>query len=357
MRIAMIGPDLEAQGGIATLARTFIQAKAMDGVEIRYFPTVGEGSKLKKAAQMALGQKNFLQGVLGDWKPDIVHIHVADGVSFYRKMVYFEQARAMGLPVILHNNFAFLEDLVAKSPVHENLVRRAYSQATQVHVVSHDMARNISEWTDGAANIKVLFNPVPAKSIPYPGPRGAKASPIVLFMGRVGERKGIFDLIRALPEVSARVPKMRLRVGGDGDIVRLNQEIATNNLEPHVEVLGWISGQDKLDAYTTADVYCLPSYAEGLPISVLEAMAAGLPVVSTTADGIPDAVLDGKTGLLFQAGDIGAMAQHLVTLLTDPKLRDTMGTAGRERVEQVFDGEILAKTLRGYWKEALQVQT
>jgi glycosyltransferase involved in cell wall biosynthesis len=233
------------------------------------------------------------------------------------------------------------------------LVRRAYSEATQVHVVSHDMARNIRDWTNGAANIRVLFNPVPAEGIPYPGPRGAKESPIVLFMGRVGERKGIFDLIRALPEVSARVPKMRLRVGGDGDLVRLNQEIATNNLEPHVEVLGWISGQDQLDAYESADVYCLPSYAEGLPISVLEAMASGLPVVSTTADGIPDAVMHGETGLLFEAGDIGAMAEHLVTLLANPSLRDAMGTAGRERVEKVFDGEILATTLRGYWEECL----
>ncbi|MED5372637.1 MAG: glycosyltransferase family 4 protein [Myxococcota bacterium] len=353
MRVAMIGPDLEAQGGIATLARTFIEAKAMEGVEIRYFPSVGEGSKLRKVAQMAKGQAAFLKGVLGDWKPDLVHIHVADGVSFYRKLVYFNQARAMGLPVILHNNFAFLEDLVAKSPVHESLVRRAYSEATQVHVVSHDMANNIREWTDGQANIRVLFNPVPADGIPYPGPRGPKESPVILFMGRVGERKGIFDLIRAMPEISARVPKVRLKVGGDGELVRLNQEIATNNLEPHVDVLGWISGEDRLAAYADADLYCLPSYAEGLPVSVLEAMAAGLPVVSTTADGIPDAVMDGETGLLFEAGDIGALAEKVVTLLQDPERRDAMGTAGRKRVLEVFDGEILAGTLRGYWEECL----
>jgi glycosyltransferase involved in cell wall biosynthesis len=351
MRVAMIGPSLSAQGGIATLARTFLESQALRAHEVRYFPTVGEGSKLRKLAQMAKGQAGFLSSLLAGFQPDLFHIHVADGASFYRKMAYFQQARATGKPVVLHNNFANLEELVARSSLHESLVRGCYSAASQVHVVSHDMARDITEWTQGQANIRVLFNPVPAAEFPWSGPRGEKAHPVVLFMGRVGERKGIFDLIEAWPEVLRQVPSARLRVGGDGDLERLRARIAELGVEDSVEVMGWISGADRLQAYADADVYALPSYAEGLPISVLEAMASGLAVLSTNIDGTPDAIVEGETGFMHEPGDRAAIAQGLIRLLSDVELRDRLGAGSRARVEQVFDGELLSRTLVGFWTE------
>lgn len=354
MRVAMIGPDLEAQGGIATLARTFLEAEALSGVEVRYFSTVSEGSRARKVAQMAAGQARFLKSFAGDWRPDLFHIHVADGASFYRKMVYFEQGRASGKPVILHNNFAHLEELFGRDRVHEAVIRRAYSQADQVHVVSQDMAQCIRGWTDGKATIRVLYNPVPAKQFPWSGPRGDKANPAVLFMGRVGDRKGIFDLIEAWPTVLARVPSARLRVGGDGDLEKLRSRLQELGIADSVEVLGWVSGSARLDAYAEADVYCLPSYAEGLPVSVLEAMASGLAVVGTDVDGFPDAIVEGDTGFMTKPGACADIADRLATLLGDADLRDKMGSAGRRRVEEVFDGEILAATLKGYWSELIR---
>jgi glycosyltransferase involved in cell wall biosynthesis len=351
MRIAMIGPDLEAQGGIATLARTFIEADALEAVDLRYFSTVSEGSKVRKAAQMAVGQARFLKSFAGSWKPDLFHIHVADGASFYRKMVYFEQARASGKPVVLHNNFAHLEDLFGRDRVHEAVIRRAYSEADQVHVVSNDMADCIREWTDGQATIRVLFNPVPASQFPWAGPRGDKANPTVLFMGRVGDRKGIFDLVEAWPAVLQRVPHARLRVGGDGDLDGLRARLSALGIQESVEVMGWVSGDDRLGAYAESDVYCLPSYAEGLPVSVLEAMASGLAVVGTDVDGFPDAIVEGETGFMMKPGDRTTLADRLARLLEDTELRDRLGANGRARVEQVFDGEILAGTLKDYWSE------
>ncbi len=351
----MVGPSLEAQGGIATLARTFLESRALSELDVRYFPTVGEGSKARKLVQMARGQASFLAALGEGW--DLVHIHVADGASFYRKMVYFREAAAAGIPVVLHNNFAHLEELVARSQVHESLVRRCYAEADQVHVVSNDMARDITRWTEGQATVRVLFNPVPAAEFPSPAPRGPKANPVVLFMGRVGERKGIFDLIEAWPAVLDEAPSARLRVGGDGDLERLRQRLVELGVQDSVEVLGWIAGEDRLRAYGDADVYCLPSYAEGLPISVLEAMASGLAVVSTTVDGIPDAVVEGETGFMLEPGDREGTAGALARLLNDTALRDSQGLAGRKRVEEVFDGELLSRTLRGYWEELVQHRT
>ncbi|MCB9794208.1 MAG: glycosyltransferase family 4 protein [Alphaproteobacteria bacterium] len=353
MRVAMIGPSLHARGGIASLARSFVESQALSGVDIRYFGTVGNGSLPRRLAQMAKGEARFAAAHAAGYRPDLYHVHVSDGMSFFRKLAYFEQARATGRPVILHNNFAHLEELFERSPAHATLIRHAYSAASQVHVVSHDMAREIERFTDGAATIRVLFNPVSAREFTDPGPRGEAARPGVLFMGYVGDRKGTFDLVEAWPRVLEAVPQARLRIGGDGELERLREQVARLGLEASVEVLGWVTGDQRLGLFADAHVYCLPSYAEGQPVSVLEAMASGLAVVSTDVDGIPDAIVEGETGLMVTPGDTAALAQALIALLQDPARRDAMGHAGRARVEQVFDSEVVSARLLHLWEEAL----
>ena len=108
------------------------------------------------------------------------------------------------------------------------------------------------------------------------------------------------------------------------------------------------------DAYRAADIFCLPSYAEGLPMGVLEAMGAGLPVVSTAINGTPDAVLDGTTGFLHEPGDRRTLARLLITLLKSHTLRLQQGRAGYERVTAEFDPESQSQRLRDMWTEVLQ---
>ena len=120
----------------------------------------------------------------------------------------------------------------------------------------------------------------------------------------------------------------------------------------HVEVMGWTAGDAKVDAFQSADVYCLPSYAENLPVSILEAMAARLPVVSTPVAGTPEEVLEGETGFLVQPGDRDALSDRLIRLLSDGALRTTMGQAGRKHAEENFDNEVVCKRLIELWESA-----
>lgn len=352
MRVAMIGPDLTAKGGIASLARSFIESRAMAGVELRYIASVGSGGRLRRAGQMLRGEGSFLADIARR-RPDIVHIHVADGLSFYRKAVYAEQARALGCKVVLHNNYAHLSQLYGRSPAHAALVRSVYARADLVCAVSNKMADELRAWTDGRAHVQVLFNPVVVSAFPCALPRPKHPRPTVLFMGYVGDRKGIFDLVACWPEVLREVPTALLRVGGNGELDRLNAEVARGGLAASIDVMGWVSGEARLDAFASADVYCLPSYAEGQPVSVLEAMASGLPVVSTDVDGIPDAIVEGETGFMVSPGERPALRDALVRLLRDPWLRDAFGAAGRARVVSTFDAEVVSAKLRGMWEALL----
>jgi glycosyltransferase involved in cell wall biosynthesis len=115
--------------------------------------------------------------------------------------------------------------------------------------------------------------------------------------------------------------------------------------------MGWTAGPDKTQAFKSADVYCLPSYAENLPVSVLEGMAASLPVVGTPVAGTPEAILDGQTGFMVEPGDREALTDRLIRLLLDPRLRAQMGAAGRARAEEHFDNEVVVGRLVALWRE------
>lgn len=354
MKVLMLGGDLEASvgGGIGTVARTYMGARAMNGVTIRYHTTVAaEGSRRHKARTMLLGQLRFVRRVVE--RPDLLHIHIADGPSFWRKATYAREARLAGIPVCLHGHFTSLIELYHKNKVNARIISRVFADANIVFVLSTDMARQVREMSRGRARIEVLHNPCPPDGFD-PSPRRDTTAPRVLFMGRVGDRKGIFDLLQAWPRVLAAAPSARLVVAGDGELDRLKTNIDRLGIRASVEVLGWIGGNDRMRAYRDAHVFCLPSYAEGLPMGVLEAMGAGLPVVSTAINGTPDAVVDGLTGILHTPGDIDALAEALVTLLTDPDLRNKMGAAGHHRVTHTFDPEQQAAHLRQCWERVVQ---
>ena len=159
--------------------------------------------------------------------------------------------------------------------------------------------------------------------------------PLVVSVGRLKEPKDFESLFRAAARVDG---DFRLRVLGDGpDRPALERLLAELGLEQRVELAG--DADDVPEQLAGADVFVLSSRSEGLPMSILEAMAAGLPVVATRVGGIPELVDDGRTGLLVGAGDVDALAEALQRLVDDPELRRTLGAAGRERAEAAFDLE------------------
>ena len=153
----------------------------------------------------------------------------------------------------------------------------------------------------------------------------------VLCVARQYPRKRIVDLIDAFATVSACEPRARLVVIGDGpEHTTLSQRVRTLGLDGSVRLLGALPDDAEVRAwYGRASVFCLPSEQEGFGIVFLEAMASGLPVVSTTAAAIPEVVPDGEVGLLVPPRDPAALAEALLRLLQDPALRARLRDAGR----------------------------
>jgi len=176
----------------------------------------------------------------------------------------------------------------------------------------------------------------PARFAGGPGPTG---DPVAVWVGVLAPVKRVDLLLDAV----AAVPRLRLLVVGDGplhgEVVR---RCAVSDLAGRVELAGWVD--DPAALLAAADIYVLTSDAENCPLSLLEAMAAGLPVAATAVGGVPEVVRDGVDGLLCAAGDVAAMTGALGRMAADPYLRSTYGAAARARIR---DGYTLEHCLDG----------
>jgi glycosyltransferase involved in cell wall biosynthesis len=183
-----------------------------------------------------------------------------------------------------------------------------------------------------ASRTVVIHNGVPLDG-PRRPPRSASDPVTLVSVGRLRPPKDFATLLRA---VAALEPgSARLRIAGDGpERAALAAEVARLGLESTVELMG--TRTDVAELLAGADVFVLSSDSEGLPMSVLEAMAARLPVVASAVGGVPEAVRDGETGTLVPPRDSAALAEALRRLVADPALRDRLGEAGRRRVEREF---------------------
>lgn len=178
-----------------------------------------------------------------------------------------------------------------------------------------------------------------------PGPRPER--PTLLFVGRLAAVKGVPVLFEALKSVTADHPDVQLRLIGDGpERADLEIRAADMGLSDHVEFCGYKSQTEVAEALSTTDIFVLPSFAEGVPVVLMEAMAAQVPVVTTRIAGVPELVEDGVSGLLVPPGAVPALTAALKTLLGDATLRAQMGQAGQVKVAAEFASATEAAKLK-----------
>ena len=167
---------------------------------------------------------------------------------------------------------------------------------------------------------------------------------VFLFVGRLNRDKGMLDLAAAFDTIAKQHPDAELLLVGAEEDVPFSriQEIC----HAESERLRYISFTSKPEQYmAAADIFCLPSYREGLPMTIIEAAACGVPAVASRIYGITDAVADGETGLLFPAGDVTALTQALSKLITENELRQQMGNEARKRALDLFSSEKITREL------------
>jgi len=330
------------RGGMLSVIESYRVDGLFDRWGVRLFSPHDEGSLARRLRLAAVEILRFTVEILTH-RVTLVHCHAAELGSFWRKSIFGLLARARRIPVLFHLHGAEMKDFydAQVAPVRRLIswILERYSAVVVLSPSWADWVRSVAP----KARVFVLHNYV---RMPASQGRRAGEGPIkVLFLGIIGHRKGVYDLLPAFADARATVPGMKLLVGGNGEVDQARMRAAELGLGDSVEFLGWVGGDRKNELLAAADIFVLPSYNEGLPISLLEAMSWGVPVISTTVGGIPELIRDGTDGYLIEAGDVPALARRLAELAGDPDLRRRMGRAGREQVAESFSREAVLPRL------------
>ncbi len=313
-----------------------------------WIPTHRSGSKWRKISYLLRGMGEFLLRLPG---AKIVHIHTSAPPSAMRKNLFMRLAKMAGKKSIVH--FHAFDTASSIDGPRREVYRRLFGAADRVVVLSQMWADAVTAtFPDLAPKVRVLFNPCPQVGEGV-DTESDNVDPYILFAGVVEPRKGYEQLIEAFARVAPQYPRWRLVIAGSGEVEKARELTERLGVADRVDLPGWVSGEEKHRLFSGASIFCLPSFAEGFPMAVLDAWAYGLPVVATPVGGLPEIVEDGRDALIFEPGDTDALAKKLENLMADEDLRKKIALASKNFAKTTFNIKTIGAELGKIYDELL----
>lgn len=347
--IMILGSSHHHQGGIGSVFRIY---KNQDFLKNKcYLVSHQKGSIGLRLYTFSTFFIQYVHQLLTNRSLKIIHTHLSQRGSFFRKALILMIGKLFRKKVIyhLHGSEFLLFFRSAPQPV-QRFIRKILQSCDAIIVLSHSWKANLSEVTENP-NIHVVYNPVVITNTPKVYPPFYAGKPHFLFLGHIGKRKGVYDLIEAVQKI--RNPNFIISLFGDGEVEEVRTKIEKQGLQDIMQVHGWISGAQKEEAFKSAHLLLLPSHNEGLPISILEALSMGMPVLSTTVGGIPEAIEHNRNGLLIRPGDTAALAYYLEEIANSPDLLRNMSSHAYQTARPRFDHRLIFEQLETLYQSML----
>lgn len=314
-KILIIATSPKTHGGITSVINSLKQGEQWNDNQCIWISSHIDGGPIVKLITLVSGLLKYLIQLPS---ADIVHIHVSEPLSAKRKLLFFRLARLRKKKVIVHFH-SFSPDTTINGRF-SNRYRELFSGANAVIVLSNYWKQVVNDKYDLGEKVRVIYNPC-ATSL-YNGEYQKENR--ILYAGALNQRKGYSDLIKAFAIIAEKHAEWKITLAGNGEIEKAKDLALTLGIKNQVETPGWINGETKDKVFKQAKIFCLPSYAEGFPMAVLDAWAYSLPVITTPVGGIPDVAKDGENMLLFEPGDIKKLAECLDLLISDEILREKL---------------------------------
>ena len=291
----------------------------------------------------------FIKFCLTKRNYDLYHVHVASRGSTFRKGHYVDVIKRWNKKVILHVHGAqylvFYDEITKKK---QKRVVEILKKSDMVIALSQDWKDKFDE-RFGLTNCCVLENGIDMERLAPAVCEPALHQNAFVTLGRLGQRKGTYDLVDAIDIARKIVPEIKCYLAGDGDVEKVRELVKTRNLEKNIEVVGWADFDKKLELLSSISTVVLPSYNEGLPMSILEGMACGKAIVSTTVGAIPE-VINRENGILIQPGDVKALANALVECSINTALIEQMSKNNIKKIDGSFSMKTMHKKLARYYE-------
>ncbi len=344
-RVAMLVPGgLEHAGGIGRWAGYLQTAWSEQGLQppLEIIDTRGAGHAGRAALAFTRALLRLLQlratGRLGT-----VHANLSKRGSTARKLIVSVLAAGTGTRLVLHLHGsgydAFFDTLPAFA---QRRVTGMFRRADRVVVLGQSWA----DWvvhTHGIPpeRVHILYN-----GVPRPTRQDRLDGPCrILLLGRIGPRKGVPELLEALGSPALRDRAWTAILAGDGEVETYRRRVMQAGLADRITLPGWLDGAAAAELLAQADILVLPSHAENFPISVIEALASRVAVITTPVGATPELLRDGHAALFVPVGDASALADAIAHLIDDPARRHALAEAGYAVFTQKLDIAALARRL------------
>lgn len=337
-KVLTIGPSYKGYGGMASVLKIYKDTLP----DFRHFATNSHRGLL--IGFLACLRAILLMPIERLRGRTILHVHVASGKSFLRKSAIISWGKLLGFKMIYHCHGGQTQDYFRAIGIPR--AKRTLDKCKVIVCLSKSWEKYFDSIFHHP-DIRIVHNPlVPTRNIIHP----EEKQPLrLLFLGYLTDAKGIFDMLDVFVSNRERwTGRVKLTIAGNGEKERLKDFIRENSLEELVTFIGWIDAKEKERQFACHHVLVLPSYFECLPMSILEAMGHGMPVISTPVGGIPEMIIPGENGILFTPGDKQAMSAAIDCYLMNPELIERHGNAALNIVPKFYPDKIKADLKKLY---------
>ncbi len=336
-KVLVLATSRKTRGGVTSVVKAYESEDAWKKYHCHWIGTHRDGSKLRKLWYLG---KGFLEYIILLPFYNIVHIHFSLVPSAKRKYIFFKLARLLRKKIVIQ--------LHCGSQIKEIWGSTYYKMFTKANVailLSEVLKHEVEQYLPANCNLMVLYNPCP-KVEKY---KCAKKKQI-LFAGTLYAGKGYADMIKAFALIADNYPGWKIVFAGNGEVEQGKSLAKELGIEKQTEFLGWVNGAIKDKAFKESMIFCLPSYAEGFPMAVLDAWAYGLPVITTPVGGIPDIAKDGENMLLFNPGDIDTLSGQIKRMIDDEDLRKSIAEESVKLASTTFNIRTINYELKSIYK-------
>lgn len=343
IKVLMIGPARSVNGGISAVVNNYYEVGLDKKVHLKYIGTMEDGSKFHK---LFIAIKAFFQYFFCVRKYDIVHVNMASDVSIYRKMIFIWIAVWRKKKIIIHQHGGNFEQFYYEECSHKKrkLIQKTLNQAEYLLVIAPYLKELFSDIVDSD---KIIVFP---NSIAVPAYKEKDyTAQKILFLGRLCKEKGIQELLDAVEELKKTYSGLQLYLGGYWVHEDLRQQADKN--KEWIKQLGWVKKEEKRKYLEECNIFVMPSYFEGQSVSLAEGMAYSCACVASNVGGIPQMIVQGKTGILVESKNTESLKKGIELLLKDTELQKNMGQAARTKIDTEFNlDKNLEKLLKIYEK-------
>jgi len=271
------------------------------------------------------------------------HIHLAERGSALRKFIIGLCLKLANKKFLVHLHGADFQKEFSKTTLTRMLTKMLIKMSNAIICITEDMKIFI-EKENLNCRIFVISNLCETIAERPVDLENRNEDICIVYAGRYGERKGVYDLLAAFEKANFNAP-VHLDLYGDGEVEKVKEIVAKSAKKHLITVHGWTAHSEYIKRLPEYDFLVLPTYAEVFPMSILESMGFGIPVVSTYAGGIPEMIENNKTGILFEAGNIEKLTSILEKFSNDKNLRIELGESAWKDAKARFSPEIILEKL------------